>query len=235
MLKPIHCRLITLLLSSFFTVTGWSAEVKFAPIASQSITLGTKIFVPVILQMDSDSAISFSFDPKELSDLVKAGDLSLALDQGSSSIVVQTQTFSPSFQHKKFALQAKDSEGNLVSSVEVDLSVLPMFIVNITDSPNAKTGALEYRFDSSQAISYFRPHTTGLQIIFNNKSSQTIAIHGSGAIKHEKDVKAPGQSYNPELILPSLGADQKGYYTIHGVYTPDRNIVVNASQWPAEK
>ena len=235
MLKLIHSRLLILLLSSFFTVTTWSAEVKFAPIPDQSIILGAKISVSVNTQVTSDSVIHYSIDLKELTDLVKAGDLSLSIDQNTSSVIIQTRTFAPSFQHKKFALQAKDSEGNLISGADVDLSVLPVFVVNVSDSPNSKLGAPEFRFDSLEGVSYFRPHAGGLQLIFNNKSSQTIAIHGSGAIKHEKDVKAPGQSYIPELILPTAGPDLKGYYTIHGVYTPDRNVIFNATQWTAGK
>jgi hypothetical protein len=237
--------LILILLPARAPASGVSAS--FAPVADQTINLGAKIEFSVQITAAGDSeSTSFAILPEEIADQMTNQDIvvrpeisQLSLVQGETQAVkfeIQTKTSALSVSGKKFAIQAKDAQGDILASTEVSLTVAPVYIVNVIDGPNGGTDpANPFDFDSQTSTAYFRPQTNGLQFIFHNLSEKPFIIHGQGAIPHQgfDSPSAHGESYQPALILPGAGADLAGSYTIHGIYQPNRSVVVNASQIPA--
>jgi hypothetical protein len=134
---------------------------------------------------------------------------------------------------KKFILQAKSQTGEL-TQIEIALSILPTYVIQVIDGDDQTNPATSFDFDSQKDIAYFRPHAEGLQLIFLNKSTKSFVIHGEGLIKHQDThvPTSPGQEYLPPKIFPASGADVPSYYTIHAVYHPDRHVIFNATKVP---
>ena len=223
-------RFILLALSLLFALPVFAGDLE------ANLNLGSSLTLPLDFGASASSGMQLSIEPGDLADSVKAGDILFRTNATLATINIQTKTSAPSFQHKKFVVQAKDPRGNVLGSQVVDVSVAPIFVVTVTDaagSPPSTILAPRFDFDSDPNTEYFRSHENGLQLIFKNNASQSFTIHGSGVIQHAMASTPPGQNYEPALILPSAGENSKGYYTFHGIYTPSRNAIFNATQIPA--
>lgn len=229
-------------------------NIHLGAVSDQSIGLGAKLEVAIEVTADQAQTINFAIDSEDLADSIQNGDISLqtnppqiSLADGETKevkLVIQTKTSAPSFNAKKFGLLVKSEKGSLLTSTDVALKVLPLYVVTIIDGANADN---PYDFDSQPGVSYFRPHDAGLQFVFKNLSKKHLSpkpviIHGSGVIKHQDLFNAQGQPnglnygdvYQPEpAIAATAGDNLPGYYTIHDVYHPDRSVVVNAKTIPA--
>jgi hypothetical protein len=183
----------------------------------------------------------------ELDTELRAGQIGLStvpthlkLRAGESADIamhVTVSSLAPSFEEKTLTVAALE-RGELAASADRTLSVKAVYVVKILDGD-------PFNFDSPDSTLKFAPHAEGLQFLFQNFSSKACVIHGEGAIEHQ-DTEAPlppalrganGQAqldprgtYTPALILPNAGDDIASSYTIHDVYHPTRNVIVNARQ-----
>jgi hypothetical protein len=223
-------------------------------VGDQSIGLGAKLEVAVEIRADQAQSINFAIDPEDIADSIQNGDISIQMNPPQISLadgetkevklVIQTKTSAPSFNAKKFGLLVKSEKGSLLTSADISLKVLPIYVVTVIDGTDADN---PYDFDSQPGTSYFRPHAAGLQFIFKNLSKKHLSpkpvlIHGDGkVIKHEDLFDAQGQPnallygnvYQPEPAISATAGDNlPGEYTFHYVYHPDRSVVVNATKIP---
>src|SRR5262249_32865134 len=127
---------------------------------------------------------------------------------------------------------------------DAPVTVDPIYVVDVLNG----TGSDLFAFSSPAQTAYLRPHKAGVVVVFRNLSDSSAVIHGEGAIPHQDEedpmtpavvdsqgVRTPSANgtYTLSAILPSDGANLDGYYTIHDVYKPERNVVFNASKIPA--
>lgn len=215
-------------------------NIHLGAVDAQSIELGAKLEISVDVTADEAQSINFAIDSEDIAEQIQDGDISIQANPAQVSLAagetkeikleIQTKTSAPDFSAKKFGLVAKSEKGSPLASTDISLSVLPLYRVSILDGSDADP----FEFDSQAGTSYFRSHANGLQFVFRNLSTKPVIIHGSGVIKHQGFTPLQhGDAYQPPLIMPSAGADQPGYYTIHGVYHPDRSVVVNATKFSA--
>jgi hypothetical protein len=216
-------------------------NIHLGSVDSQSIGLGAKLEVTVDVSADEAQTVNFSIDSEDLAEQIQNSDISIQANPPQISLAagetkevkieIQTKSSAPSFDAKKFGFVVKSDKGSLLTSTDISLKVIPLYVVTVTDGPDADNA---FEFDSPPGISYFREHAKGLQFIFKNLSSKPIIIHGSGVIKHQGFTPLQhGDVYQPPLVLPSAGADAPGYYTIHEVYHPDRSVIVNTTKFGA--
>jgi len=202
----------TILLALCLTFTcasqAFAGSLHFESVQDQSINLGAEIQVGVSLKADQEQAVEFLILPNELSDAISSQDVSIDLDHSHLSLLqgepqtltlsIHTRTSAPSLTAKKFILQAKSQTGEL-TQIEIALSILPTYVIQVIDGDDQTNPATSFDFDSQKDIAYFRPHAEGLQLIFLNKSTKSFVIHGEGLIKHQDThvPTSPGQEYLP--------------------------------------
>jgi hypothetical protein len=220
-------------------------NIHLSEIDSQSIGLGAKLEITVEVTADEASSVNLAIDSEDLAEQIQNGDISIqsnppqiSLGAGETKEVkleIQTKTTAPSFNGKKFGFLVKSDKGSTLTSSDISLTVLPLYVVTIIDGADSEN---PYDFDSQPGISYFRPHANGLQFVFKNMStknldpSKPVIIHGNGVIQHQEGKPLQhGDVYQPQVVHSSIGSDMPGYYTIHGVYHPDRSVVVNATKF----
>jgi hypothetical protein len=228
------------------TLETLDGNIHLGEINSQSIGLGAKLEISVEVTADEASSVNLAIDSEDLAEQIQDGDISIqsnppqiSLGAGETKEVkleIQTKTTAPSFDAKKFGLVVKSDKGSTLTSADISLTVLPLYVVTVIDGTDSDN---PYDFDSQPGISYFRPHAKGLQFVFKNMSvkklapSKPVIIHGDGVIQHQ-DISKPlqhGEVYQPQVVHTSIGTDMPGYYTIHDVYHPDRSVVVNATKF----
>jgi hypothetical protein len=226
----------------------FAADLSFSTLSNQKVGLGATITQELTLNagagVSGDIKVDVDTSGLALSDPFKEVSVSLSpsvstlQENGSVKLLltITTKTSAPSFAAGSFTLHA--SVGGVETSEQVSLEVMPLYVVNVLNGTNGDP----FTFDSTAGTVYFRPHAKGLVVEFHNLSSQAVVIHGEGAIPHQ-DTESPmtpavngalsdSGRYVIPAILPGAGSDLPGYYTIHGVYKPDRNVVVNATKFP---
>jgi hypothetical protein len=236
------------------SVSDSDGNIHLGSVSDQSIGLGAKLELTVNVTADQAQTVNLAIDSEDLAEQIQDSDISiqvnppqLSLADGETKEVkleIQTKTSAPSFNAKKFGLLVKSDKGSLLTSTDINLKVLPLYVVTIIDGVDSDN---PYDFDSQPGTSYFRAHEAGLQFVFKNLSkkhlsAKPVIIHGSGVIKHQDVNFTPGavngiqygDVYQPEpAVLPAAGDNLPGYYTIHDIYHPDRSVIVNATKIPA--
>jgi len=230
-----------------------SAAPKIDPIGPQSLGLGATLSIP--LTITGEGEIDLEVDPGDLAPLKQAGDLSFSLTPahlslegghaGRANLEIATRTSIEDFRGRAVSILAgvTDATDGERTRTDFNLTVLPTYLVSILDG----TGGEKFGFSSPDQIAYFRPHSEGLIIRFQNLSSNECVIHGEGVIVHQPletpllpasqdslghPIAAPQGTYLNRPILPSMGSNLKGYYTLHEIYRPERHIIVNATRVP---
>jgi len=220
-------------------------NIHLGEIDSPSIGLGAKLEITVEVTADEASSVNLAIDSEDLAEQIQDGDISIqsnppqiSLGAGETKEVkleIQTKTTAPSFDAKKFGFVVKSDKGSTLTSADISLTVLPLYVVTVIDGTDSDN---PYDFDSQPGISYFRPHAKGLQFVFKDMSVKNLAptkpvlIHGNGVIQHQLGKPLQhGEVYQPQVVHTSIGTDMPGYYTIHDVYHPDRSVVVNATKF----
>jgi hypothetical protein len=202
------------------------------------------LHVRAIAALDVDLTVVSSELSHELSSgkiLIQAIPAHLSLKEGEEADVnlkVTVKSDAPSLKDKQFSVVAI-SRGTEIGRAERDVTVNAVYMVKILNGN-------PFSFDSPDEKLRFAAHSEGLQIVFVNYSSRSCIIHGEGAIKHQ-DIDQPlspalrgsdGQAipdpqrgaYAPPAIFPAAGNNLDGMYTIHGLYHPIRNVILNATE-----
>jgi hypothetical protein len=223
----------------------------------QKLDLGTQVLIAVEISADSDlrGNIDLEVDRTALADKDAGQDVVLQLSptrlraNGSAplkaTLTLTVRTSAPTIAGGEFTVRAKASQNGAQAEAKVALDVNPHYVVHVfqarpgsCDGNKTVTDKKSWICDfDSPDVAYFRPHAEGLTFEIQNKTNESLYIHGNGAIKHQDTSKpplAPGDTY-PLTIPggPDDPRDVKGAYSLHTIYKPERQIVINAETIPA--
>jgi hypothetical protein len=231
--------LIVLALMGLSISSMASVPLSIETASDQNINLETQVIFPVTIVSDGtiSGEVKLSLDTKELFEKFDKNHevsaefepatitLSQRMTRVQVGLKIKTLSSAPSFSKAKIILNA--DSGVTHADSNINLTVNPVYIVDVING----TGKDQFAFNSPEEVLRFSPHLEGLVIKFRNLSDSEFVIHGTGAIPHgslSSPIKPKVGVYEVPPILPRDGDNLPGYYTIHNVYHPERNIVVNA-------